>query len=77
MAELKMSIENCAKTLAEAQAEWEKVELRKRGVDSEMTAATNKLNKAQKTFDEAVAELRKAAPWNTDWHSERKRGCAA
>lgn len=34
---------------------------------SVLTAATNRLNAAQKAVDEHMAKLRKAAPWNTDW----------
>lgn len=77
MADLKMNIENCAKALAKANAEWSEINQRKQAVDREMTTAINKLNEAQKSFDEAVNELRANAPWNSDWHSQRKQRVAA
>lgn len=54
-----------------AMARFASVEGEEREVAGRMCAARNQLNAAQKAFDEAVAELRKAAPWNTDWHSRR------
>lgn len=71
MADLKMSVENCAKALAEARKKYDEVDGRKRAIEEEASAATNSLNDAQKTFDAAVAELKANAPWNTKWHSER------
>ena len=71
MTEYKMSIEACAKALAEARTAFEEVEAEKKAIERRMTAATNRLNDAQKTFDEAVAQIKKDAPWNTKWHSER------
>lgn len=73
MADLKMSIENCAKSLAEARKKYDEVDGRKSVIEKEMTAATNNLNNAQKTFDAAVSELKDNAPWNTNWHSERTK----
>lgn len=35
------------------------------------TAALNRLNEAQKAFDARVAELRAAAPWDSDWGNKR------
>lgn len=79
MSDYKMSIEACAKSLAEARKAFEEVESEKKGVDTRMSAATSRLNDAQKTFDEAVAQIKKDAPWNTKWHSERNppRGAVA
>jgi len=31
------------------------------------TAAINKLNAAQKAFDDAVIAVRKGAPWDSNW----------
>lgn len=67
----KMDITNCAKALAEARIVHDEVESRQKSIESEMHAARNRLNEAQKTFDAAVAEVKADAPWNTKWHSER------
>lgn len=77
MAEYKMNIEACAKSLAEARSAFEEVNTEKEAIEKRMTAATNRLNDAQKTFDEAVAQIKKDAPWNTKWHSERNPSRAA
>jgi hypothetical protein len=37
------------------------------------TTALNALNSAQRAFDEAVAAIKKDAPWNSDWNAERRR----
>jgi predicted nucleic acid-binding Zn-ribbon protein len=71
MADLKMSIANCAKTLAEARVQFDQVEAQHRISERNLTAARNKLNEAQKTFDAAVTEMKADAPWNTKWHEER------
>jgi hypothetical protein len=39
-----------------------------------VTEATNRVNKAQKALTAYVDNLKKQAPWNTDWHSEKNRG---
>ena len=36
------------------------------------TAALNRLNAAQKAFDAALAEIRKAAPARSDWQQRTK-----
>lgn len=38
------------------------------------TNALNRLSEAQKAFDAAVIEVRKDAPWNSNWHQSLKRG---
>jgi hypothetical protein len=43
---------------------------------SRETNARNELNRAQKAFDAAVADVKKNAPWNSDWHQERARQVA-
>lgn len=65
-----MDINGCAKALAEARTAFDEVEVRKKKIEREMTVAVNRLNDAQKTFDAAVSEVRKNAPWNTDWHRQ-------
>lgn len=37
-------------------------------------SARNRLNDAQKAFDAAVAEIKKDAPWDSNWHSQKNRG---
>ncbi len=66
-----MSVE---KTVAELFSELEKAteqhkdaELAESQARSVLTDAVNRLNRAQKSVDEHMAKLRKAAPWNTDW----------
>lgn len=41
---------------------------------SDMSAAVNRLNKAQQAIDKAMAATKAKAPWNTDWHSQRNPG---
>jgi flagellar hook-basal body complex protein FliE len=41
---------------------------------SVLTAAVNRLNKAQQAIDKAMAAMKAKAPWNTDWHSQRNPG---
>lgn len=36
--------------------------------------ATNRVNRAQKALTTYVDSLKKTAPWNTDWHSEKNHG---
>lgn len=43
---------------------------------SRETNARNELNRAQKAFDAAVADVKKNAPWNSDWHQEKARQVA-
>lgn len=47
-------------------AESEETDARKRA-----TNARNRLNAAQKRVDAAVAEIKKGAPWNTEWSTRR------
>jgi predicted nucleic acid-binding Zn-ribbon protein len=39
-------------------------------------SATNALNQAQKSVDEAFDKLKKAAPRDSDWHRSLRRGTA-
>lgn len=43
----------------------------------EETSALNKLNEAQKQFDAAVATVREAPEWGTEWHRQKHPGCPA
>lgn len=63
------------KTLSEIEAELVKANARytaakvaQQEAQRELTAATNHLNFGQKAFDERVAEMRKAAPRDSDWN---------
>lgn len=46
---------------------------RERVASSKTSQARNSFNEACKRFDAKVAEIRKSAPWNTDWSNERER----
>jgi predicted nucleic acid-binding Zn-ribbon protein len=59
--------------LRNALAEFTQAEDKKKDVEREMTRCTNNLNAAQKAFDDAAAKLKGAAPWGSEWHSQRKR----
>jgi hypothetical protein len=74
MADLKMSVENCAKKLADAQEAYDQADAAYQAASRERADRTNILNAAQKAMDAAVDELRSAAPWGSDWHSKRERG---
>jgi len=66
---MKMDITACANALKAAMAEHDTAKAENDATERRLSEARNKVNQAQKAFDEAVAEMRKAAPWNTDWHS--------
>jgi hypothetical protein len=40
------------------------------------TSARNRVNNLQKQIDAEVSERRKAAPWDTDWHSRHRAKAA-
>lgn len=71
MADLRMNIASCAELLAKARADFNSAESEHKQSERLMTDARERLNEAQKTFDEAIAELKADAPWNTKWHAER------
>lgn len=72
--------EKCVLTLAElegnltaATENHKKCAEAERIAQANLTDARNRLNKAQKALDEGVERLKAAAPWNTDWHSQRQQ----
>lgn len=68
------TVEQAAQQLREARARYDGMHREYEAARSRETDALNALNRAQKTFDEAVAALKKDAPWNSDWHSRNRRG---
>ena len=68
------TIEDAVQALREAKAAYNRAH-----VDADLarkveTDAINKLNAAQRALDQAVEAERGSAPWNTDWHTARRRG---
>lgn len=59
--------------LEAATAEHKDAERAESAARSTLTAATNRLNAAQKAVDAHMKKLRESAPWNTDW--KRHTGC--
>lgn len=51
-----------------AQDEFTQADNRCRDASRDRTKALNDLNAAQKKFDEAVGEVRKNSPRDSDWH---------
>ena len=72
MSEKKQDLLAALEELKSASTEHHRCQNIRDAADRELTSAVNRLNKAQRTVDELMAELRKNAPWNTDWHSQRK-----
>ena len=62
----------CLEQLRTARQAYDEAYHRNQETERILTSRLNDLNAAQKAFDEAVAELKKDAPWKTDWHAERK-----
>jgi hypothetical protein len=64
-----------AKVVEEARRELQEATAKVRADSSEECSALNRFNKACKELDAALAEMRKAAPQETDWgHQSRKIG---
>ena len=59
------------KELDAAMEQHQQAELVESAARRDMCEATNRLNAAQKALDEYVAELKRKAPWNTDWKAKR------
>lgn len=72
---LEMPIVDAATKLSIARSDFESADIAYRRISSERTAATNRLNDAQKAFDAVVAEMRKEAPRDSDW--KRQTGISA
>lgn len=64
-----------AADLAEAMSEFEGAEQAESFARNRCTAALNKLNQAQKAFDEQVAALRGGAAQGSDWSREKIAAC--
>lgn len=59
-----------------ARKAYEEAAARKEAASREETSCRNQLNAMQKAFDEAVAEIRKDAPWDTTWDRRGKETAA-
>lgn len=73
MAENKTSLIEATKRLTDAKADHSERKREEDHARSRCTAALNVLNAAQRAFDQAVADVRKDAPWDSDWHSSDRR----
>lgn len=70
------TIEKAAEELRTAETRFEAARREYETASRAHTIALNGLNTAQKAFDEAVAEVKKKAPRDSDW-ADRSRGeCA-
>lgn len=70
----KLTIETAMVSLRKAQEHYEKVHKECEDARRRETDAKNDLNKAQKQFDDAVAEVKKNPPWDSDWHRANQCG---
>lgn len=61
------TIEQAAQELREARSLYDELHRDSEAARTRETDALNALNRAQKAFDEAVAAVKKDAPWNSDW----------
>jgi capsule polysaccharide export protein KpsE/RkpR len=69
---VKITLSEAHAELTGALAEYESVRVVKEEAERKAAAALRKLSDAQKNFDRAVEELRKASsPWSSEWHSQR------
>jgi uncharacterized coiled-coil DUF342 family protein len=66
------------KALDEARKEYDQAHSRYENARSLETSCRDTLNEAQKAFDAVVADLKKDAPWDSNWHNQTRSGkCAA
>lgn len=72
-----MLIADAENRLREATGRYNTADAANRKTSSELTAARNQLNDAQKAFDQCVASLRSSAPRGTDWTQSRVSGDTA
>lgn len=56
----------------EARARYDEAELRYHAASRDQTDCFNRLNEAQKAFDERLIEMRKASPRGSFWNDSRK-----
>lgn len=73
----KPTIEAAHAKLREAQERYNNAHNAYEAARSRETDARNELNRAQRAFDNAVAAVKKNAPWNSDWHQAANRQVAA
>lgn len=67
-------IKNALDQLEKLRQEFEIAESEERIASARTTRIRNDMNYAQKRIDEATKQLKEQAPWNTEWHSQRRRG---
>ncbi len=72
----KPTIEAAHTKLQEAQERYDDTHNAYEAARSRETDARNELNRAQRTFDDAVAAVKKSAPWNSDWHQAANKPVA-
>lgn len=70
MSEKEDAIVAAKKTLDAARKEYDEAHSRYENARRVETNARNNLNEAQKAFDTAVADVKKDAPWDSNWHQE-------
>lgn len=73
MSESKRLLSDLEVELAGARNQYEEARERASVASREETIALNRLNQAQKAFDERVRELRAEAPARSDWGNRRTR----
>jgi len=71
-----MTIEEAFKDLEKAQAKYKEAQEIESEVRREVTAASNRLNEAQKKFDSVVAAIKLSSPGG-DWKSKREKSYPA
>jgi hypothetical protein len=72
MAEMK-TLNDLLIEIQNASRAYEDAKLEESGARSRATSALNRLNELQRKFDLCVADMKKAAPGDSDWRrSERK-----
>lgn len=66
------SLAQLEQELKNAQQVFDRAKEEERAANASMTAAMNTLNNVQKKLDAYIAQLKKSAPWNTEWHSSQR-----
>lgn len=64
---LNTQLANAVAAVASAQDQLVVMQARSQKAQHDETDARNKVNEAQKHFDSLVAQVKKSAPWNTEW----------
>lgn len=71
------TIEELMAEFKAATDEHESAHMHAESARSAETAALNRLNRAQKAIDEWHKAIKEKAPWNSDWHQQRRRKASA